>query len=356
MLPSPKFSRPRRLTECAAAALALFLAPAVARAGDILRGSPGAAVHGTSAGADTAAAAQAATAATAATSQQAQTSLLAARAQSSLMTATAALHAQQSAQAAARALAAGANAVTVTSGTPPVVPDGLAVGGLNPSSGLQVNGTPTQAGVANPVSWVNASTPTQSTPDAGGRTTVTVVQTGEQALLTWQTFNNVGPKTTLFFDQSAGGANVGDWVAINKVAAGIAPSQILGSISAPGQVYVINQNGIIFGGASQVNVGALVVSSLPINDNLVNRGLLNNPDLQFLFSQLDISSGTQGPTPAFQPQENSPAPTGGVVARVDGAGNLSLVPASAGTGTWSSRRARRLPAPRRPSTPGERSR
>ena len=81
------------------------------------------------------------------------------------------------------------------------------------------------------------------------------------------------------------------------------PSQILGSITAPGQVYIINQNGIIFGGSSQINVHTLVASSLPINDNLINRGLLNNPDSQFLFSSLAIPAGAKG-TPAFTP----PAP------------------------------------------------
>jgi filamentous hemagglutinin len=45
-----------------------------------------------------------------------------------------------------------------------------------------------------------------------------------------------------------------------------APSQILGSIKAEGQVYVINQNGIVFNGTSQVNVGTLVASTLNISD------------------------------------------------------------------------------------------
>ncbi|MFZ4768254.1 MAG: filamentous hemagglutinin N-terminal domain-containing protein, partial [Roseimicrobium sp.] len=78
------------------------------------------------------------------------------------------------------------------------------------------------------------------------------------------------------------------------------PSQILGSITAQGQVYVINQNGIIFGGASNVNVHTLVASSLPINDYLITRGLLNNPDTQFLFSALPMSAGAKG-APAFTP-------------------------------------------------------
>lgn len=251
---------------------------------------------------------QTSTTATTATSQAAQTTAMAQNAQNSLQHSLQALQAQQAAQSAARAAV-----LTV----PSTVPNGLVIGGLVPDSGLATSG------VANPVTtWVNANTPTQSSNN--GQTTVTVTQTAQQALLNWQTFN-IGKDTTLAFDQSAGGANVSEWVAINKVAANIAPSEILGTLTAQGQVYVINQNGIIFGGSSQVNVGALVASSLPINDNLVNRGLLNNPDDQFLFSQGNIAAGTQGPTDAFNP---SAAPIGSTVAKVDAAGVLSLVPAS----------------------------
>ncbi|MCB1232786.1 MAG: filamentous hemagglutinin N-terminal domain-containing protein, partial [Verrucomicrobiae bacterium] len=129
----------------------------------------------------------------------------------------------------------------------------------------------------------------------------TVKQTASQALLSWRTFN-VGKNTTLRFDQTAGEANANKWIAFNKVndPSGV-PSQILGSILADGQVYIINRNGIIFGGASQVNVGTLVASSLPINDNLINNGLLNNPDAQFLFSGIAIPAGANG-TPAFTPE------------------------------------------------------
>ena len=191
------------------------------------------------------------------------------------------------------------------------------------------------SGTANvPASWTGVGGISQATYAAGTgqsapATTVTIDQTSQQALLTWQSFN-VGKNTTLDFDQSLGGSDVANWVAINKVAAGIAPSQILGAIQAPGQVYVINQNGILFGGSSQINLGALVASTLPINDNLLQNGLLNNPDDQFLFSQLNIAAGTQ--TPAFTPAENSPAPgtsgNGGLVVQVGSNGALSLVPAN----------------------------
>jgi filamentous hemagglutinin len=144
--------------------------------------------------------------------------------------------------------------------------------------------------------WTGVGALSQSVNGSNNQTTVTITQDQPQALLNWLTFN-VGKNTVLDFDQSAGGARVGDWVAINRILdPSLAPSQILGTIEAPGQVYVINQNGIIFGGSSQVNTHALVASTLPINSNLVASGLLNNPDGQFLFTSLAIPS-LNGSTP-----------------------------------------------------------
>ena len=116
--------------------------------------------------------------------------------------------------------------------------------------------------------------------------------------MNWASFN-IGKATTLDFDQSAGGSAVNEWVAFNKVndPSGV-PSRILGSINAQGQVYVINENGIIFGGASQINVHTLVASSLAIDDGLISRGLLNNPDGQFLFSSIAQAAGTNTPAMA----------------------------------------------------------
>jgi filamentous hemagglutinin len=216
-------------------------------------------------------------------------------AQDILLRATQTTNAMNALQAAAQAAAAsGAN--NLGAGLP-VVPNGLGVGGLQVTSDAATN----------TASWSGAALPTQTV--SGDKTTVTIKQTTQQALLTWQTFN-VGKQTTLTFDQTAGGANAGQWIAFNKINDPTGnPTQILGSIHATGQVYIINQNGIIFGGSSQVNTQALTASSLPINDNLVAAGLLNNPDLQFLFSALPIAAGSKGPTPSFTPPQ-SYAPNG----------------------------------------------
>ncbi|CAI1675762.1 filamentous haemagglutinin family protein [Serratia entomophila] len=148
-----------------------------------------------------------------------------------------AIAAQQAAMAAARqaALAAGAS-----------VPDGLVEGGL------KVDRNPATQG------WLNADAPTQQA--ANGRTTVSINQTKDKAILNWETFN-VGKNTQVAFQQQK------DWAVLNRVNDPKArPSQIQGQIKADGTVLVINRNGVIFTGSSQVNVRNLVAAAANISD------------------------------------------------------------------------------------------
>jgi filamentous hemagglutinin family protein len=132
------------------------------------------------------------------------------------------------------------------------VPNGLTSGGLQIATGKNAE-------------WNGAFLPTQSV--SNGQTTVVIQQTSSQAILNWQTFN-VGRNTTVDFNQSAGGTAANTWVALNRILGPSgSPSQILGSIKAQGQVYLISQNGIIFGGASQVNVSTLLAASALITDS-----------------------------------------------------------------------------------------
>ena len=233
----------------------------------------------------------------------AQASALAQRAQATLLRSNTVQQSLQAMQAAARAAAQAATSS---------VPNGLGTGGLQVAPGVPAN-LSNVLPAENAALWQGAQLPTQTT-DTNGQTNVTITQTAQQALLTWQTYN-IGKNTTLTYDQSAGGANTSQWIAFNKINDPSGnPSQILGAIKATGQVYVINQNGIIFGGSSQVNTHTLVASSLPINDNLVTRGLLNNPDTQFLFTALPQGTGANGPTPAFTP--SAPLTTSGLVGDV----------------------------------------
>ena len=66
------------------------------------------------------------------------------------------------------------------------------------------------------------------------------------------------------------------------------PSQIYGKVTANGQLYLINHNGILFGDTSQVNVGGLVASALGMSDAMMNRlltyGLPSAPGDSLTFS------------------------------------------------------------------------
>ncbi|NMG33633.1 filamentous hemagglutinin N-terminal domain-containing protein [Azoarcus sp. TTM-91] len=153
---------------------------------------------------------------------------------------------QQAQQAAARqaALRAGGS-----------VPDGLGAGGLEIDSNSLTAG------------WLNAKAPVQTVAD--GKTTVRIEQTADKAILNWETFN-VGRNTTVAFDQQA------SWSVLNRVTDPLArPSQILGQIQAPGTVMIINRNGVVFSGGSQVNLRNLVASAVGMSDAQFNKGLFS---------------------------------------------------------------------------------
>jgi filamentous hemagglutinin family protein len=143
--------------------------------------------------------------------------------------------------------------------TPSGVPDGLVAGGLVPDN------VATWSGLRAPVQTGDASNPT-----------VTIEQTAASAIANWSSFN-VGRNTILYFDQRGGNSPTGNsWAVLNRVIdPSAAPSQILGQIRAEGLVLVINRNGIIFGGSSQVNVGSLVASTLGITDTQFRTGIVN---------------------------------------------------------------------------------
>jgi len=179
--------------------------------------------------------------------------------------------------------------------TLPNVPNGLGVGGLNPLQGV----TQLSGGGYSVSGWTGVSSLNQTV--TSSQTTVTATQSAPDALLYWTTFN-IGKKTTFDVNQGKTGVAADDSIAFNIIEdPSLAPSQILGKIQASGQVYVINQNGIIFGGSSQVNVHTLVASSLPIDSYYITNGLLNDPAYQFLFSAISQPAASGGTPPAFTP-------------------------------------------------------
>jgi filamentous hemagglutinin len=147
-------------------------------------------------------------------------------------------------------------------------------------------------GVTGPATWVTsgAATATQTA------TQLTVNQTSQNAILNWQSFN-IGSGSSVNFVQPNSTA-----LAINNIFQGN-PSQIFGSLTANGRVYLINQNGIMFGAGAQVNVGGLVASSL----NITSAGIANIATTP--------SQGSDPTTPSFvlfADASGNPLPSGPV--------------------------------------------
>jgi len=85
-------------------------------------------------------------------------------------------------------------------------------------------------------------------------------------LLNWASFNIAAGNTVNFIQPSSSS------VALNRIYQADA-SQIFGSLNANGTVYLLNQNGFLFGKGAMVNVGALVASSLDITPEALSLGL-----------------------------------------------------------------------------------
>ena len=101
----------------------------------------------------------------------------------------------------------------------------------------------------------------------------------KRQILNWESFN-VGRDTTLKFQQQS------DWAVLNRVNDPQArPSQILGRIEADGTVMVLNRNGVIFDGTSQVNTRNLVVAAASMSDSQFrDNGLYANNNAQPSFT------------------------------------------------------------------------
>jgi filamentous hemagglutinin family protein len=97
---------------------------------------------------------------------------------------------------------------------------------------------------------------------------MTITQTSQNAALNWQSFS-IGETEAVQFVQPNSSS-----VALNRVL-GPDPSSILGTLSANGQVFLVNPNGILFGPGASVNVGGLVASTLNISDGDLMSGDYN---------------------------------------------------------------------------------
>jgi filamentous hemagglutinin family protein len=144
--------------------------------------------------------------------------------------------------------------------------------------------------------------------------TLRIDQASWRAVINWNGFSLAGGNS-VNFNQAMGAGSV----TLNRVTTVGNPSQIFGTITAPGHVFIINPAGVLFGAGSQVNVGGLVASTLDIGDDAfaggdrVNTPLAGGGTLTFtrtdaVTGKVSVESGasittTPGGTVALMGQE-----------------------------------------------------
>ena len=92
----------------------------------------------------------------------------------------------------------------------------------------------------------------------GGRSMV-IDQHSHRLITNWRSFD-IGSKAKVHFNQPSSSA-----VALNRVTGGSA-SQVFGSLTSNGQVFLVNPNGVYFAPGASVDVGGLVASTLDLSD------------------------------------------------------------------------------------------
>lgn len=122
---------------------------------------------------------------------------------------------------------------------------------------------------SNPVALSNAPVDIASQGQASATVSgnaMTIIQGTDKAGIDWQSFN-VGVENSVRFEQPSSTA-----VALNNIHQAD-PSRIMGSLTANGQVYLVNQNGFVFGQNSQINVNSLVATTLGISETVFQNGI-----------------------------------------------------------------------------------
>ena len=108
-------------------------------------------------------------------------------------------------------------------------------------------------------------------------TTTTINQQSQNMAIDWSKLSTAANEALIFNQPNISA------IALNRIT-GSSPSALLGSLTANGQVFILNPNGVLFGAGAQINVGGLVASTLS----------MRNADLQAGNTVFGKDAGTTG--------------------------------------------------------------
>ncbi|HUI19198.1 MAG TPA: filamentous hemagglutinin N-terminal domain-containing protein, partial [Alphaproteobacteria bacterium] len=157
-----------------------------------------------------------------------------------------------------------------------------------------------------------AVTAGQATISTSPNSTV-VRQSTSKAIIQWQSFSIPSGDSVTFVQPGASA------IALNRVTGGQA-SSIYGSLTANGQVWLVNPNGVLFGNGAQVNVAGLLATTSDIRDQ------------DFLAGNYNFGIASSNPNASIVNQGTITAASGGsVVLSAASVSNTGLIQAQFGS-------------------------
>src|SRR5947209_3729604 len=102
-----------------------------------------------------------------------------------------------------------------------------------------------------------------------GGPAVIVNQSSSNAIVNWNTFN-IGLNESVRFNQPGASS-----VVLNRVTGGLGPSEMLGTLTANGRVFVVNRDGILFGPSAVVNTAGFLATTHDIKNSDFMAGQYN---------------------------------------------------------------------------------
>src|SRR5262245_13460104 len=93
-----------------------------------------------------------------------------------------------------------------------------------------------------------------------GTARVTVTQSSNRAIINWNTFNiGAGEKTQFVQPNSSS-------VALNRVTGGLGPSQLYGTLTANGRIFLVNPDGILVGPGAVIDTAGFLATTSDIKN------------------------------------------------------------------------------------------
>jgi len=142
-----------------------------------------------------------------------------------------------------------------------------------------------------------------------------VNQSTQRTAINWQSFN-IGAGNGVQFVQPSSSA-----IALNRVVGMSGASQILGTLTANGQVFIVNPQGVVFGKGAVVNTGALLATTRDIDPTAFMQGS----------DKITLSGGSKGTGVVRNAGQITTQPGGYVVLAGDRVSNKGTINTPGGT-------------------------